>query len=102
LPKRKAIVINSKDNVANALTGIHAGEIVEVTVENNPIEIILLDDISLGHKFAIRAISKGETVIKYGETIGRATEDIRVGKHVHIHNVESLRARGDLSNKLSK
>ncbi len=94
---RKAIVINSKDNVANALTDIHAGETVEVIVNNSPIEITPLDDISLGHKFAIRKISKGEAVIKYGETIGRATEDIRVGNHVHIHNVESLRARGDLN-----
>lgn len=94
---RKAIVINSKDNVANALTDINIGETVEVIVNNNPIEIISLDDISLGHKFAIREIFKGEAVIKYGETIGRATEDIKIGNHVHVHNVESLRARGDLN-----
>jgi altronate dehydratase small subunit len=102
LPTRKAIVINSKDNVANALTDIHMGETVVVIINNNPIEIISLDDISLGHKFAIREILKGEAVIKYGETIGRATGDIKIGNHVHIHNVESLRARGDLSNRLSK
>jgi altronate dehydratase small subunit len=41
-------------------------------------------------------ISKGQDVLKYGEVIGQATQDISEGKHVHVHNVESLRGRGDL------
>ena len=32
---------------------------------------------------------------KYGEVIGAATRDIRVGEHVHVHNVEGKRGRGD-------
>ncbi len=31
-------------------------------------------------------------VIKYGHVIGRAKRDIKVGEHVHVHNVESLTA----------
>jgi altronate dehydratase small subunit len=42
------------------------------------------------------AIEKGEAIVKYGEVIGRATQQIILGKHVHIHNVESLRGRGDV------
>jgi altronate dehydratase small subunit len=34
-------------------------------------------------------------VIKYGETIGLATSDISPGEHVHVHNVEGQRGRGD-------
>jgi altronate hydrolase len=40
-----------------------------------------------GHKYAIRPIANGENVIKYGMPIGRATCDIAVGDHVHVHNV---------------
>ena len=35
---------------------------------------------------------------KYGEEIGMASADIREGEHVHIHNLESMRARGDWNN----
>jgi altronate dehydratase small subunit len=52
--------------------------------------------IPFGHKFAIKKITKGEKVIKYGEMIGRATQSIEEGDHVHVHNVESMRGRGDL------
>jgi altronate dehydratase small subunit len=34
-------------------------------------------------------------VIKYAEVIGVASRPISVGEHVHVHNVESVRARGD-------
>lgn len=40
---------------------------------------------------------KGDTVWKYGQSIGKATENIEVGDHVHVHNIEPLRGRGDLS-----
>ncbi|MPN58021.1 Galactarate dehydratase (L-threo-forming) [bioreactor metagenome] len=50
-----------------------------------------------GHKIAVRDIKAGEDILKYGEVIGRATDDIQKGAHVHVHNVESLRGRGDLS-----
>ena len=34
-------------------------------------------------------------MLKYGIVIGRATHDIQQGQHVHVHNVEALRGRGD-------
>ncbi|MBO5775720.1 MAG: altronate dehydratase, partial [Kiritimatiellae bacterium] len=40
-----------------------------------------------GHKYAVRAIAVGEQVIKYGMPIGKATADIVVGEHVHVHNM---------------
>ena len=42
-----------------------------------------------GHKVARRAIAQGEFVIKYGEIIGRATQDIAPGEWVHTHNLRS-------------
>ncbi len=48
-----------------------------------------------GHKYAIKPIGKSENVIKYGNPIGHATADIRVGEHVHSHNLST-----NLSGKL--
>ena len=66
---KDTIIINEKDNIAVELKGN--------------------DKIPAGHKFARRDIKKGEFVIKYGEVIGRATEDIKAGDWVHTHNVKS-------------
>ena len=57
------MIINKLDNV-------------EVNLEN-------------GHKYAICDINKGENIIKYGNPIGHATEDIKCGDHVHTHNVKT-------------
>ncbi len=45
--------------------------------------------LSTGHKSALCDIKKGEDVIKYGYTIGVATEDISAGEHVHSHNMKT-------------
>ena len=47
------------------------------------------EKIPAGHKYALQAIDKGEYLVKYGEIIGRATQDIAVGDWVHTHNVKS-------------
>ena len=49
-----------------------------------------------GHKVALKAIHAGEHVIKYGVPVGRTTVAVALGEHVHVHNMESLRGRGDL------
>jgi len=93
--KVKAIKMNAKDNVATAIDDIESGEVIGV--KNDEIfEIKVLQKIPFGHKIALRDIAKGEEIIKYGEVIGRATAEIKKGEHVHVHNVESLRGRGDL------
>lgn len=42
-----------------------------------------------GHKYAIRDISCGENIIKYGNPIGHATSDIKKGEHIHTHNMKT-------------
>lgn len=95
MKKRQAVATNSKDNVATAVDDIAAGTEVNVELKETSFEITLKDDIAFGHKFAIKDISKDEDVIKYGESIGGATDNISEGQHVHVHNVESKRGRGD-------
>jgi len=92
----KAIVLSAEDNVATALGETKKGDIV--TIKNGEeMKVSITQDIPYGHKFAIRDIKKGERIMKYGEVIGGATSDIARGDHVHVHNIESLRARGDLA-----
>ena len=93
---RKAIIINVKDNVANALVDIKKGDVVKLDIGKRYFKLLIKSNIPFGHKFATKKISKGEKIIKYGEVIGKATNDIDAGEYVHIHNVIGLRARGDL------
>jgi altronate dehydratase len=87
--KTQVIVINEKDNVATALKPLKAGTKVSVEVQGRIDKIKLLSDIPMGHKFSLKDMEEGEAVIKYGEPIGRSTEKIAQGEHVHVHNVAS-------------
>lgn len=94
---RKAIVIQAGDNVATMIENVGASEPVVTDGSVGSVSLTAEEPIRLGHKIALRDIRKGEDIIKYGEVIGRATEDIATGHHVHVHNVESMRGRGDLA-----
>jgi len=94
---KKAIVMDEKDNVATLLADVDKNEVVQVKTGAKEMELKIQEKIQFGHKFAIEAINKGQNVMKYGEIIGQATQDINKGYHVHIHNVESFRGRGDLA-----
>ena len=85
------IVISDKDNVATALEALVPGQSVAGTPP-----FTVREAIPRGHKVAIRTISTGGSVIKYGNQIGLATAEILEGTHVHTHNVASARGRGDL------
>ncbi len=95
--KKNALVITSSDNVATAIRDISSNSEAVIGRGDETITADVVEDIALGHKFAIRDISEGEDVVKYNCVIGRATRDIKIGEHAHVHNMESLRGRGDLS-----
>lgn len=62
----KTLKINEKDNVA-----------------------VMLDGELRGHKIALCDIAKGEDIIKYGYSIGHATENIKKGEQVHTQNIKT-------------
>lgn len=78
---KRSIIINSADNVAVALCDLKKGQTEQ--------GVTLAEDITKGHKFALRDIKRGENIIKYGTPIAHATEDIPAGRHVHTHNVKT-------------
>ena len=94
--KQKAVILNTKDNVATALAELKAGDILELEVGGETKEVRLTTDIPFGHKFSLSKIEPDSPVIKYGEIIGVSTATIKPGDYVHIHNVVSRRGRGDL------
>ena len=93
--KARAVLIHPADNVATALAPVPAGGRAQLEAGGTAVRVEVCEEIPAGHKFSVRAIARGETIVKYGEPIGRATADIPAGRHVHVHNVESERGRGD-------
>lgn len=87
-----ALRLKDDDDVAVALRPLAAGETVRFGGE----ALALRSDVPGGHKFATRGIALGALIRKYGQVIGRASAAIAPGEHVHVHNVEGTRGRGDL------
>lgn len=57
-----------------------------ITIHPKDNVCVCLED---GHKYALRPISSGEKVIKYGFPIGTATMDIKKSELVHSNNLKS-------------
>lgn len=83
--KQLFIKINEQDNVAVALEQVEKGEVV--TIEGQ--EIVTADVIPFGHKIALEDIPCGSNVVKYGYTIGHASENISRGSWIHSHNLKT-------------
>ena len=65
-------------------------EVIKINEKDN-VGVLLCerDGIHAGHKIALFPIRQGEAVIKYGQTIGRASTDIQKGEWVHSHNLKT-------------
>ena len=99
---KKVFVVYATDNVGTVvLESIAAGDHVTCNGERRDIEIVAQNDIAYGHKIALMDIAEGDTVLKYGLSIGSASRGIKAGDHVHTHNVESNRGRGDLAERIA-
>lgn len=79
----QAIRAHDADNVATALHPLPAGEALEV----EGAQIRIRADIPAGHKFALGSLETGDRVVRFGAAIGRATQAIAAGDHVHSHNL---------------
>ena len=88
--RRQTIKMGPNDDVAMALSALAVGSSVEV---ENPggggiQRIRLIEDVPLGHKFALRDLKAGHRVIKYNMEIGTALKDIPQGAWVGENNLE--------------
>ncbi|MFZ5753020.1 MAG: UxaA family hydrolase [Bacillota bacterium] len=92
MQEKNVVVMSKRDNVATVIRDLAEGETL---IAETIMDVKTLQPIPFGHKVALRDIQAGEEVIKYGESIGAAFAFIKAGKHVHIHNTEGRRGRGD-------
>ena len=77
----EVIRLSNRDNVVIALRDLDAGSDIE------EVGVPLVNSVPRGHKIAVRQISKGESVYRYGQIIGEAKADIAPGEHVHVQNL---------------
>ena len=73
--------------------GVKAGQMLSgwIMDQDKDLNVKALSDIPIGHKLAIRDLQSNDTVIKYGVDIGRTIAPIRLGEHLHVHNVKTKR-----------
>ena len=76
----RSIRLNASDNVVVAVDTFEAG--------SQPAGVAALGRVPKGHKMAIAKIGKGAPILKFGQIIGFAREDIAPGSWVHEQNVE--------------
>jgi arabinonate dehydratase len=82
----RTLVLNANDNIGVALANLDPGMEVQ--------GVAVLRRVPKGHKFALRAISAGQPVLKFGQIIGFAKLDIAAGDWVHEHNCGIGEAHG--------
>lgn len=89
-----ALTIDERDDVIVAIEPIEKGSEINYTAKDGTIKTLTaLENIIIYHKIAVKDITKGNPISKYGEHIGVASTDIKAGMHVHEHNVESVREK---------
>jgi altronate dehydratase len=81
--ENSVILLHARDNVAVARVRLDRGQ----TVEAGGTVVITCEPIAAGHKVALRPITQGEAVYRYGNVIGFATRAIEPGEHVHVQNL---------------
>ena len=88
------LVHDRKDTVGVVVVeGLTAGTqmLCVVTHDNSSFHLTARADVPIGHKIALADIAEGDTVVKYGQDIGRAVAPAAKGEHVHVHNLKTKR-----------
>jgi altronate hydrolase/altronate dehydratase small subunit len=86
-----AIVLHAADDVAVLAAPVEAGGTVVTRGAQEGLTVRSTGALGAGHKLALHSLAAGTDVRKYGEVIGRLTQSVAAGDHVHIHNLVSLR-----------
>jgi altronate hydrolase len=82
-PDARLLLVHPSDTVATATGPLPAGHAADLQGRR----VVLGQDVPQGHKVALADHREGDAVVKYGFPIGRATQPIAAGSHVHSHNL---------------
>src|ERR1700680_5324328 len=81
---RKLLRIHRDDNVLIVVEPIRAGD--RDVIDGH--EVVLTQNIAIGHKVAARNIKAEEKVYKCGVPIASAEETNPAGSHIHLHHLK--------------
>ena len=88
------LVHDTRDNVGVVVVeDLTAGTqmLCVVTHDNSDFSATANQDVPIGHKIALTDLAVGDTIVKYGEDIGKVVAPIKKGDHVHTHNLKTKR-----------
>ena len=85
-----ALLMDEKDNVVTCVRDIQAGENIVYRHADAIRTFIAKENIPYCHKAALTNIPQGESIIKYGESIGKTTTSINRSAWVADHNLVSV------------
>jgi D-threo-aldose 1-dehydrogenase len=80
------ILLHPADNVVVCRRAVAAGE--RIVIEG-VLDVVVRQNIDLGHKIARTDLASGAKVIKYGVPIGSVTIEVTAGEWIHLHNMKS-------------
>lgn len=89
-----ALAHSAHDNVAVVVVeGFTADTeaLVVVTEDDSSFMLTVKDDVPIGHKLALKDLAVGDTVIKYGQDVGKIVAPVAKGRHVHTQNMKTKR-----------
>ena len=88
------VLHDARDTVAVVVVeGVKAGAELNgwVMDDDRRVNLVARQDIPIGHKIALKDFKPGDTIMKYGVDIGKVVAPIKVGEHVHVHNLKTKR-----------
>ena len=85
-----ALLMDPADNVVTCVTEVPAGTAVVYREGGEVRTLTALEDIPYCHKIALVDIPEGGEVIKYGESLGKTSENIPAGHWVSHNNLFSV------------
>ncbi len=94
MPAPHLLVHDRNDNVGVVVVeGLEAGTemLCVVTADDSDFSLRVNAAVPIGHKVALVDLNPGDTVVKYGQDIGRVVQPVARGEHVHVHNLKTKR-----------
>ena len=88
------VLHDAKETVAVVVVeGVKAGMSMQgwIMDADKMTNVVAKQDIPIGHKVALKDMSTGDTVWKYGIDMGKVVAPIKAGEHAHVHNIKTKR-----------
>jgi altronate hydrolase len=87
------LILAPGDNVGIVMSAVPPGGLLKATSGQT---VSPIDQVPQAHKVALEDLPEAAGVRKYGQLIAVTTRFVHRGEHLHVHNAESQRLRGDL------